>query len=481
MALEPSPVSLRSRFRPSTFIQGQLNLATLANNGVIIGPQGSASIANATNAEINGTLLGVPVISGNVVFKPLPGQPDVIGPIDRLTAAGPGASEIDGGYIFVGQGNPPQPGTSNSGQAGIFDDLLTQNVFTLGPHLTIDFVQATAISGPQVAGSTPTIINDGLFNITPGAYVGIGGFVTNNGSITLTSGQLVVQYANAFGGFIRFADGAGALSLGYSQVNATLSGLRPGDTVDLFNIAFSGAALTTSGNVLGVTENGAVAAQLTLQDHTSLDPNAFTLTPDSTGGTVVRTTAAPTATVAFSDATNSDSGTLALDPAGAGAPAFLQYQYLDTSADSVAMAATVPNVFLKGGSGNKALSASSGTNVLDGGTGGAFLTGGTGQDTFFVDVRSANAFVWDTIANFHQGDVLTMWGFVPGTSATSFSGQQGAAGYTGATLNLDLGGTGATNARVTFAGLSDAQGGNLTTATGTVGGLTYLTLTNLGV
>lgn len=135
-------------------------------------------------------------------------------------------------------------------------------------------------------------------------------------------------------------------------------------------------------------------------------------------------------------------------------------------------------MFLKGGGGTKAIAAASGQNVLDGGTGSAFLTGGSGTDTFFVDVRGGKP-VWDTLANFHAGDAVTVWGWAPGSGTETLDALAGAPGKQGATLRL-TGGAGGPVSSVTFAGLSADQVAHLQTATGTVGGQSYLYLYNPG-
>ncbi len=162
---------------------------------------------------------------------------------------------------------------------------------------------------------------------------------------------------------------------------------------------------------------------------------------------------------------------------------YLQQQYLWAGQDSVNISANVADVFLQGGSGNDALSASAGSNVLDGGTGSNFLTGATGADggadTFFVDGRGSGS-TWDTLVNFHVGDAVTLWGFVPGQSTMNWDGVQGASGYQGATLTASFPGR-AASGTVTFAGVSlaDAQS-NFTSSTGTVGGVSFLYIKRVG-
>lgn len=158
---------------------------------------------------------------------------------------------------------------------------------------------------------------------------------------------------------------------------------------------------------------------------------------------------------------------------------YLQNQYLWSGQDSVNVSTSLANVFIRGGPGNDALAAQAGSNVVDGGTGSNFLVGSAstdgGQDTFFLDGRG-NATTWDTLANFHAGDAVTLWGFVPGQSAMNWAASDGSGGYTGATIHAATAGAGtAVNASVTFAGVSlaDAQSKFLLSS-GTAGGIPYL-------
>ncbi len=162
-----------------------------------------------------------------------------------------------------------------------------------------------------------------------------------------------------------------------------------------------------------------------------------------------------------------------------GPVSYLQHEYIYGGTNGVAVVATDPNVFVKGGSGDDAITVSSGRNVLDGGTGSNFLTGGTGNDTFFVDGRGGQV-TWGTLVNFHAGDAVTLWGFDPAISTRSWSANEGAAGYQGATLHADLNHGGSVNASITFAGLTSADVARFGITSGTVGGSTYLQITNPG-
>jgi probable HAF family extracellular repeat protein len=153
---------------------------------------------------------------------------------------------------------------------------------------------------------------------------------------------------------------------------------------------------------------------------------------------------------------------------------YLSAEFINASSDNLSIATTQANVFLKSGSGDDALAVTSGQNVLDGGSGSNFLVGGTGTDTFFLDGRG-NQPTWDTLVNFHAGDGVTLWGWQPGVSQTSWSStNDGAAGYQGATLNADFAGNGHVAASVTFAGISSNQASHFQLSAGTVGGISYL-------
>ena len=168
----------------------------------------------------------------------------------------------------------------------------------------------------------------------------------------------------------------------------------------------------------------------------------------------------------------------------AGPVAQLQRQFIWGGSGGVVVAASMPDVFLHGGTGDDALSAVSGVNVLDGGAGSNFLVGAAGADggadTFFIDGRSG--VTWSTVVNFHHGDAVTVWGFQAGASTLAWAGNEGAAGYQGATLHSELAGAGTgITGSATFAGLSlaDVQS-KLTTTTGTVGGTDYMNIAYTG-
>jgi len=166
-------------------------------------------------------------------------------------------------------------------------------------------------------------------------------------------------------------------------------------------------------------------------------------------------------------------------------------QYINaTATDTLAVAAGVPDTFIRignqGGTGEAAIDVShvGGTNVLDGEYGSDFLVGGTGPfsfDTFFVEdaaFSQANSSVWSTVVNFHPGDAATIFGITQNGFSLSWADGQGAAGYTGLTLHVSA--PGAPTASLTLSGLTTANlpGGSDPTLTmnyGTeTGGTPYL-------
>ena len=169
----------------------------------------------------------------------------------------------------------------------------------------------------------------------------------------------------------------------------------------------------------------------------------------------------------------------------AGPVSGLQDEYINATSDNLDVTASTNNWFIKTGSGTDAIAAHGGSNVLDGGTGSNFLSGATGADggtdTFFLDGRNSTP-TWDTVNNFHAGDAVTLWGFVPGQSAMSWAASDGTPGYTGATIHAALAGAGTpVNGSVTFAGVSLAEAqSKFTTSTGIAGGLPYLYVKDTG-
>lgn len=106
--------------------------------------------------------------------------------------------------------------------------------------------------------------------------------------------------------------------------------------------------------------------------------------------------------------------------------------------------------------GDDAANGGAGDDVLNGGTGSNFLAGGAGRGTFFVDVRGAGV-TWSTIADWEQGEQLAVSGWQKGVSQASWVENAGAAGWTGATMHIDINGNGDIDASATWTALSRSQ------------------------
>ena len=255
----------------------------------------------------------------------------------------------------------------------------------------------------------------------------------------------------------RFGSPGGTLVLHQGAAVSGLGGFAAGDVIDLRDVAFTagiGATLDSAGTVrlsgsgaptLGFAEPGLAASDLHLSRDAAGTGTQITLDPLG-----LHTQGGQTVTSDY-----------------AGPVAGLQNQFAAiTAATTVIAAAESDGWFLLGGAADDALAAHGGRNVLDGGAGSNFLVGGSGQDTFFVTVVPGAA-TWSTVAGALAGDDVTLWGLAP-TTKLSWEDNQGAAGYTG--LTLQAGSTRATLAGFT---MQDLQAGRLTLAYGTAGDLPY--------
>jgi Ca2+-binding RTX toxin-like protein len=233
-------------------------------------------------------------------------------------------------------------------------------------------------------------------------------------------------------------------------------------------------AHSVTGDAFDAISASGVINAFSVKDVSEMDAlgwNAIASTPAS----------APAASISFS--ANGLSGVAAATPYS-GPVAALTSQYIWPSAEGVAISTGAPNVFLKGGPSDDALQVTSGSNVLDGGAGSNFLVGASGADggtdTFFLDGRGSGV-TWSTIVDFHPGDELTVWGFVPSQSSQQWVDSDGVAGYQGLTLHSELGGAGTgLNASATLAGLSMSDFQKLSITTGIVGGNDYMLIQYTG-
>ena len=161
-----------------------------------------------------------------------------------------------------------------------------------------------------------------------------------------------------------------------------------------------------------------------------------------------------------------------------GPVSYLHNQFIYDSADPAVIFAGATDSFVKSLSGFCAIQLAGGRNVVDAGPGSNFITGGAGDDTFFLD-GTHGAVTWNTIQNFHPGDMMTLFGFHPGTSSFTWADAGGAAGYTGRTIHADLAGDGTVGASITFAGTTAADTDRYVVQTGSLGTLDYMAVTYL--
>jgi 2',3'-cyclic-nucleotide 2'-phosphodiesterase (5'-nucleotidase family) len=143
----------------------------------------------------------------------------------------------------------------------------------------------------------------------------------------------------------------------------------------------------------------------------------------------------------------------------AGPVSYLQFETRGSDAgEAMNLRATNDFVNLRGG--DDAANGGAGNDVLDGGTGSNFLTGGTGADVFFLDIRNPGGTpTWSTITDFAAEDELAIFGWNPAASRSFWVASNGAEGFKGATLHIDIDGDRNIDASLTFAGVSQAQAG----------------------
>lgn len=337
-------------------------------------------------------------------------------------------------------------------------------------------ITPAAFGGQLTAAS---LVNDGTLTVTDSDTLKLDGGIdgagtiglANGGTIELVHGDTGLTSADARN-IITFEDASLAkLVIDSPAYLGTVAGFRPGNVIDLANdtgtpLDPTHATASIDTNTITVSNNGSYYGYVSFTPGTDLSAGV-TLGTDGHGGLNLQLN--PAAPIRMTDTSTGATYTAAAT-AYTGPAAGLTSAYAYTGPDNVALRATTPSVFLSAGPGANALAATSGNNVLASGPGSAFLSGGTGHDTFFVDGRGTQP-SWDTIANFHAGDSVTLWGFVPGASQYTWSANQGAPGYTGATLHATLPGT---TASITFAGLANPQ--SLTLTPGTAGNTPYLSI-----
>ncbi|CAH2601246.1 conserved protein of unknown function [Rhodovastum atsumiense] len=102
------------------------------------------------------------------------------------------------------------------------------------------------------------------------------------------------------------------------------------------------------------------------------------------------------------------------------------------------------------------------------------LVGGKGMDTFLVNAASPDG--WASVRNFHHGDMVAVRGLDwKAGGRTSWAEGTDPLGRSGATLNVDLHGSGHVDAAITFVGLSLAEAKGLAASPGSMNGQPLVT------
>ncbi|GAC1337624.1 MAG: hypothetical protein NVSMB18_02830 [Acetobacteraceae bacterium] len=369
-------------------------------------------------------------------------------------------------------------GTSNASAGSLINDG------------SLDAVAASPSWSSSLVGPVGTLQNEGMISVWNPSSTVLSALINVNlsggGVVQVDPGAAVsVGQGVAATQTVDFTGGTGANSLleivSPAAFAGTINGFAQGDTIRLQNTPFDAyhyANLTANSGVLQLFSQGNQKAALALTGNYQTSSFSATGLGSGSGSVSFTTTAQPAQPFSF---TNSILGLSSTDAGVAytGPVAGISQQYLWSGPDSVAISASVPNVFIKGGAGGDALAVSSGTNVLDGGKGSNFLVGSSdlnSRDTFFVDGRGSGE-SWGTIVNFHFGDQATIFGFHPGTSTMPFTASDGAAGYQGATIHSELNGSGTgVTASMTFTGIDVATANaHFTFTSGTLpGNIDYL-------
>ena len=478
-------------------VAGTLTLAqgaTFSGAGLTVTGSGKVSGLGAITAPVlNYGVLGVSASSADlavapgavarslVVHGPVTGSGTLqvgVGGAYGGSATTPLTLELDGavyeGVTFLGS-----TGILQLDQAASFKGSIAG--FSGQDAVVVTNAQYGAVTGYSYAGNS----SDGVLTVNLGAssfaLAFTGSYTSSNFALSagLQPGSLAIGAlggSSGGGSTGGGSSGGGSSGGGSSGGGPTGGGSTGGGSAGGGPTAGGSAGNGSSGN--GST-GGASAAGGTAGGASAGGGSTITV-----GGALTHFGSGPL--VGFVDGATGEAVSGGLETVAAGGPGYLQWQFINSGVDDLAISTQAANVFLHSGSGNDALQVTNGTNVLDGGLGSNFMTGGSGTDTFFTDARAPGA-VWNTLRNFHAGDAATLWGFTAGVSSYTFDpNPAGAVGSQGATLRANIvGGAGRTgtgiDASITFTGLGLAQAQNLQFVTGSNAAGDYLYIYNPGV
>jgi hypothetical protein len=445
-----------------------------------------APVSVSFTGSVNGLLLQVTSVSGGSI------EPGAL-------ISGPGVAP---GAQIVNQweGTPGGPGVYALFNVGgtTSSEAMTESygVLTVGSASSGTVSDGEEVTGAGVA--SPTAIEDNLSGSGAGST-----WLVNNAqtvapeNLTMTAPLLSVTYNPIIGatanrdyfevqpngdfGFdhnpssLSYMGGTAAAALGLTQASGALDS-TPGGQMTVA-AAFMNNLVQNEGSQFGSFQ--ATWGQLAQEDPAFLGDLAawaqstnglYQFLSQSTGSTPPAGSMTGVARTNFTVLdTTAQSPFLTNGTPYSGPVAGLQWQFIDNTSDNLSVTANVPNAFIHTGSGEDAIDVShaNGNNVLDGSTGSNFLVGGSGNDTFFVDDRDPSSDIWSTVANFHAGDVATIFGITQQAFDTSWVDGQGATGYTGLTLHVTA--PGVPTASLTLAGFStaDLSDGRISTTWGT--------------
>lgn len=394
------------------------------------------------------------------------------GPTDILAmydTVGSAVEAADPGALIIAEGPESWTGTLLNGQPGIASDgdlslaaakpvTLTLNGLTVADKVVYSVHEYPSTSGNQPIDYGTALIQEmntawGYMeadNIAPvwigemGASLDDGGGADAASASQLATEEswaaTILPYLNGADG----AEGGPTVATGFSWWT---TGNYPGYSPDGYNSGTNGSVNT--GQL-------AVVSQLL----------TYSTPPDPPTSSPIR--GAPDEFVVVSEPSGSGgwlNGTAYTGPV-AGLTQELIYAGTQANLDITAYA---PNSFIVGSSGTDAIDVSQadGNNVLEGGVGSNFLTGGTGDDTFFVDDRDPSGAIWSTIAGFHSGDSIALWGITAQDFVLQWADGQGAAGYTGLTLSAVSPGQPSIDVTLTGFTTADLSNGRLSISFGT--------------
>jgi hypothetical protein len=458
-----------------------LGLAAASDSGV----QGD-DLTNVATSTLTGTGSGgetVTLIDGTT-------------PIGTTTVANDGSWSIVSGMLADGTHNLTATEADSSGNVSAPSLPLALTIDTAAPsvpsNLALDPASDSGASGddrtnlpsPVITGTAEIGTTVTLYD--KGTAIGTGTADPTTGTFSISPSSPLDEGANSV--IATSTDAAGnSASSGFTVTLDTtppvVTDALGTDGVTVMGGGDPNTAVTISedGKVLGTADGDSTGAWSF--DTVGLAPGAHSLVATETDAAGNAGSAAPLGVTvsdprfALTDTATSASSLLH----GSDYPGpvnYVQATYDYTGTDSSVIGALVNDVFIHAGAGENAEAAKGGNNVLAGGNGSSWLVGASGQDggtdTFFLSASGGQQ-AWDTLVNFHVGDMLTLWDFNSASGSTNSIGNQGASGAQGETLSVDFGdGSGATTL-VTFAGLSSSA--QFSTATGSSGGHDYAMLT----